>query len=650
MKKILLLALSLTFSFAHAQSPKDFLKPLVWLKADHTAENAPWWTDQTNHKNHAIPLSGFQISPRGLINFNKALVFSGSNAGFEIPVDLSKASQLTIIAVYHAGDSLQEMGLWSTRINRDQTVFQSTQRGGGPQSISRYTAGNIDIPVVATTTQYWGKAGSGVANPALMLARALQDSVHTIPFRGAIAEFIVFDRMISEMEFQILQSYLSLKYGTTFQYNNYITYKGNLIWDFEAHEAYSYAIAGIGRDDDTGLYQKQSSSVEEPGLLTVGAGTIAATNQQNTYTLAKDNYLIWGMNGKDLQPERSEAEIYPYKYPVMNRKWKMAVHSSTASKIPTKIRFDASELLGITRECYLIIDRSATGDFSSETIEYIPASEISDTGIALFRNILWDTNGSGSDIFTFSFGMNNGVSCTHPLCHNQDTGTIDIEVMGSLAPYSFSLVDATAEYRESWESSSRFQHIRNLKAGTYELWVQGADGSVAKNTITIHKPEEFMTGLEKEYILKLGGKLVLDAGKNLATGGYHYLWNSDEGLVHYDQELIIMAPGTYTITISNELGCTVTETITVKAHQDLSYHYRLYPNPSDGDYTLDMVLAQKSAATVSVYNSLGMFISETRLDPSTHHMLKGHISHPGLYLLMIETDLGREVFKLIVTH
>jgi hypothetical protein len=113
-----------------------------------------------------------------------------------------------------------------------------------------------------------------------------------------------------------IQSYLGIKYGITLGVNgtsqDYVNSDGTLIWDkntgVPSDDVFNYDIAGIGRDDASELYQKQSRSVNNQsdatgrtqGVLTMGINTIYDTNNLNPNTLVNKQFLIWGNDGADL--------------------------------------------------------------------------------------------------------------------------------------------------------------------------------------------------------------------------------------------------------------------------------------------------------------------------------------------------------------
>ncbi len=648
MKKLLLVPFLLLTLTIFAQKPANFLQPDVWFRADQIGKDSTVWEDKSKNRFDAVPNQGFKLKTDSLINFNKAISFDGDSNQLTIPLNFSDATQLTILTVYNSKGTLDERAIWSATINPHQEVMLSTQKVTGPTSIAMYSEGNMNLPVVNTASQYWGEPGDEVPDATLSLGGSSSTDLN--PFTGEIAEFIAFERLVSGVELQIMQSYLALKYGATYQYSNYISSKGDLLWSYIDNEEYSYAIAGIGRDNGFDLYQKQSANVEEPGVLTIGAQQIVSDNESNLATIENNNFLVWGMNEAEPKMELSDSTIYPYTMPVLERKWKMQVSGNEAKNLPTELRFDVKDIIGESTKCYLAIDRSGMGDFASDEVEYISTEDISENGIATFKNIHWDEDNSGSDVFSLSFGMDNGVTCSHPICYNEATGSIHLQIMGGAAPYSFQITADSLSYNQKWTGESRFQDIENLEPGSYRVVVIDNDGNLAQNTVVINNPGQFSTGLETEYTLNMGESLDLDAGKYISEREATFEWQSDNGFFSTNDEVVLTKPGEYTLTITNKSGCKATETINIEAYGDKFYNYSVYPNPSRGDYKLDIALALESPVSVRVYNSMGALLSEESSEGAASYVFRNYLNKAGIYFIEIETSYGKETFKLIVNN
>ncbi|MCE7989582.1 MAG: DUF642 domain-containing protein [Caldilinea sp. CFX5] len=123
---------------------------------------------------------------------------------------------------------------------------------------------------------------------------------------GRIPEALIYERNLSPAEMDKVYSYLALKYGITLRLStvsgsrapgNYVSSKGELVWNYDGNSNYHYDVAGIARDDASDLLQKQSNSVNSDNLITIGLGGIAATNAENINNFDADqSFLLWGNN------------------------------------------------------------------------------------------------------------------------------------------------------------------------------------------------------------------------------------------------------------------------------------------------------------------------------------------------------------------
>jgi hypothetical protein len=134
---------------------------------------------------------------------------------------------------------------------------------------------------------------------------------------GDMQEVIIYNQDISALDAQKIRSYLALKYGTTLSDDNdadatpnevisgviregdYVASNGTTItWAYNDDTGFVSNVAGIGRDDDTCLNQKQSRSVNPDAILTMGLGSIEATNAANSNTFDNDyDFLTWATDG-----------------------------------------------------------------------------------------------------------------------------------------------------------------------------------------------------------------------------------------------------------------------------------------------------------------------------------------------------------------
>ena len=145
----------------------------------------------------------------------------------------------------------------------------------------------------------------------------------TSQLNGMLTEIVSYSSPNSAINQQKIQSYLGIKYGVTLQdvssvvtthrLNDvdYIDSQGTVIWDTSANTAHNYDIAGIGRDDQSLLDQRQSRSQNDEtdvtgptsGFLTMALTNTYNTNNENisnTTALNDREFLVWGNNNASL--------------------------------------------------------------------------------------------------------------------------------------------------------------------------------------------------------------------------------------------------------------------------------------------------------------------------------------------------------------
>ena len=131
---------------------------------------------------------------------------------------------------------------------------------------------------------------------------------NNLGFNGSIQEIILMRRSsntaMAALDIAKIHSYLAIKYGITLNAvasgatpatsGDYYNSAGTVIWDRTLNTGYNTNIFGIARDDNSGLYQKQSRSERFRHFTVFTGDEIAVLNEQNTGTLDDGQYLMIG--------------------------------------------------------------------------------------------------------------------------------------------------------------------------------------------------------------------------------------------------------------------------------------------------------------------------------------------------------------------
>jgi len=377
----------------YSQSSADVLKSAIWY-------------DNETLSSHNQSKSHFQKSAEGadstvLLNFHIVKTFSEAIPSLSMLYDLSVTSRLTVIVVYHSADTVSEHGIWSVYRGGKQVTGLTDKRLLRPNNDYAYPVKRRGIPLINTSIQSFSKfRGTSDSNYFTLGKAQLGDSLVSA-FSGDMAECFVFDRFLKRSEALKIETYLAVKYGITLIGSDYVSPSDVILWDYESNKLYSNGIAGLGRDSVFGLYQKQGSSSEEDGLLTLGVGNFSTLNKENDYCLTDGNYLLWGHDAGTLNFEAVSGENSEW---VLGRKWLIQSTNTKNNFFSTWVKFRVPEpYRDSTHLCYLVIDRSGNGDFPSKSVEYIAPDGMDSLGFVYFSGVKWNKLGLGKEVFSFSY-------------------------------------------------------------------------------------------------------------------------------------------------------------------------------------------------------------------------------------------------------
>lgn len=145
---------------------------------------------------------------------------------------------------------------------------------------------------------------------------------------------------------------------------------------------------------------------------------------------------------------------------------------------------------------------------------------------------------------------------TNVNCFGNATGAIDISVTGGTSPYSYSWTNSTGSV------VSTDQDLINIVAGTYSVVVSSSDTScTVTKTYTISQPiEELNSSANITNVDCFGGSTgAIDVSVWGGTPPYLYVWDNGAN----SQDISSVTSGNYTLTITDDKGCSRTITYSV---------------------------------------------------------------------------------------
>lgn len=145
------------------------------------------------------------------------------------------------------------------------------------------------------------------------------------------------------------------------------------------------------------------------------------------------------------------------------------------------------------------------------------------------------------------------------ICHGQNNGVITITANGGITPYQYSIDNGV-----TWQSSNIF----NVAQGAYTILIKDFNGCTKTQTVTVTEPAQLTANSINGNASCAGGNDGVIT-VNASGGNTNYTYSID-GVNFQAANVFNVAPGNYTITVKDNLGCTTTFTTTVGLTNNLT--------------------------------------------------------------------------------
>jgi F5/8 type C domain len=304
----------------------------IWHKADAGITTVPTdqvtaWTNQVDGRqvaNNALDYRPKYSLGGNVFNFNPYLDFTDTKNALYDPgaapfsydgsltwfMSSKIASGAQIFAVNqspsYTADPYDDFHWITGGVNQSGNVIASYSLADNTQSIITFThnglndgTGNRINGYKNLTTIVNNVANSyALGSGGYIFGNDGIASGNDLGFVGKLSEFVAYNKVLQSDDIKKVQSYLAIKTGVTLNQDHIASDGLTKFWDNNLNSVYSNNIAGIGKDNASALFQKQSQSVNTGNQLIVGLGEVKDTNAANTGTLNNLQFLVWGDNNE----------------------------------------------------------------------------------------------------------------------------------------------------------------------------------------------------------------------------------------------------------------------------------------------------------------------------------------------------------------
>lgn len=277
-------------------------------------------------------------------------------------------------------------------------------------------------------------------------------------------------------------------------------------------------------------------------------------------------------------------------------------------------------------------------------INGLPSGSTFPSGTTTIEYMATDASGNStacSFTVTLEADFSATASSTATTCAGFSDGTATVVLSGGVEPFIINWDDPTMQSGLT---------ATDLSAGVYTATATDATGCTTVVTVEVTQPD-FITidiiEIINETNENMDGSITIEV--NGGTGNpFSYEWFLNGELFSTAANLENLAAGTYMVSVIDGSGCTNTETIIVDNivgtfENNATEQIDLYPNPTTGEFQLDIQLATEKEISVSIFDLTGKAVYQQASRPVLKENLLVDLNEfsDGVYLVRVQ--VGEDV-------
>ena len=677
MKNIISLLFFLKVSIILAQSPGGVSGSEMWCKVNkvNPAGSTFQYKDYSTN-NKSVTTGVGTVLSNGLFNYNFSLSFDNSDyVSYLSKVESLKDATIFIVnlpttptdpATKYAlisADLDPAITLPAGSINEGSFRFGTTNFE--KESISIIYPGASSVrPNGRINTLLWHDFNSkkiinsfgSTGESNIFIGKPFTGNVN---FVGQIPEFIVYRRALNDKEKWRVESYLALKYGITLQPEvNYYTSKNEIFWHKENNAIFKNQIFGLGRDSNSTLYQKQSTSIHDPQVLKsliFWTGTLKTDNNLNTGYIEDQSFLAIGDNNASEIPNA----VLNNGIKKLDKTWLVEKFGPSTHNLTTSLKYkpDPSVVLLPNEAFWLVVANNAThtsvANFNAANVSYYPIEIFDSDGYSIYTNLKLASYTTIYSQFTFGVGPRMLVIPTVvPMVCEATQGNVNISIKGGQPIFTIN-VHGTDNVYNLQLNQPGFDLALSLNTGNYQVTVTDALGYTQSAYFEISPTPGISIELGADQYLITGDTLLLDASLAVTSSSATYQWFKDGSLIGTTAVLPITQQGNYQciITDSNS-GCSVEDTIKIVTVEtsNVQNYSGVYPNPTSigENFHVFIHLEQKESISITIYDVTGkkLFVKTNDGDKDYDEIFQLNVS--GIYFVKVEAAGYSTTHKVVI--
>ncbi len=221
------------------------------------------------------------------------------------------------------------------------------------------------------------------------------------------------------------------------------------------------------------------------------------------------------------------------------------------------------------------------------------------------------------------------------------SGSATVATSGGTAPFTY-----------QWDAAANNQTTAtamNLTQGTYTVVVSDAMGCQETGTVTVTEPAPLTVTITHTDENGTNGDGTATATPAGGTPSYTYLWSNGQT----GASISGLSAGTYDVSITDINGCSITESVIIGMNTaviDIEHleSFELYPNPSDGRFTILVEFDHAEKASLAIYNVLGQRLFTKAINGKSLSVpIEMAEQATGIYFAELSTEKGKAVVRFL---
>lgn len=679
MKKVLPIFFSVfIYTMVFSQAPGGIAQPDVWARVIKNTSPATFQYKDFGKGNKSITVGGI-LTP-SLFNFNYSYSYNASSfVSFLSKIESLKEATIFIVSKpaipTNPTDKQALMNSdWipsvpTTELNEQSFKFTTTTFNKSGLNLN-YPSASGARPPSRINTLIWHSFNSrkivnsyganGESN--VYVGKTFTGAVN---FEGDIPEFIIYRKALNDKEKGRVESYLALKYGITLQPAvNYYNSKNEIFWHKENNAIFGNRIFGLGRDSNTALYQRQSNSADDNDVakkLTFWTGSFLADNYLNTTYIDDHNFVTIGDNNGNEIP----TTVLNNGIKKINRTWLTENFGQSAHNLNTNLKYKADPSITLlpNEAFWLLIDRdannTAASDFNGANVEVFQVPSIT-AGYVTYNNLKWATNTTKYNQFTFGVGPKMLITAIPvAMACSALNGIVDFTIKGGLPNFTVNIHGTDNIFNQQFLQSSRnFSQV--LPIGSYLVTITDSTGYAQTATFKITPTPEMLLNLGADQQVVSGSTITFNAATSITAPNVTYEWfflpsigpaSNSPFETTPTVNITVTEAGIYKcIALNNTTNCSIQDEvlITLKPALRKEISSFVYPNPSDGKFTLKINLDETKEVNVFISDVSGKILVEDNFSGFAENLKEYQIKTPGVYFVKITAKDYTTTHKIMI--